>query len=131
MRGPLAMSGSVLIFAEFVICYAWVWPIRRRGGYDIPLDGPAKTARWVVFWFALALSVRFDGQGGQSFNGYLGLYLKIQEYPLAVLFRVIALASFVWPNTGFRVVQLLRWVRLIPPPDPTYWQLVKDAQGWS
>lgn len=99
---------------DLLVLYAWVWPIRRRGEFDIPLDSIAREIRLFIVLLGLAASP---------------ITQPFHSHPLALSERLIAGAFFVWPNCAYYLTRWLRWLHLLPKPSPEYVRQIRQRMG--
>lgn len=125
------MYWEVEVAIGYLTTYAWVWPIRRRGDFDLPMDSTARHVRWLTVLVLLGLSERLvrPFPGSDHLAGYSGALQAFQHNPGGMLLAYASLAFFVWPNLGLHLTRLLRWMRVLPPGSPEYIRQLSEARG--
>jgi hypothetical protein len=99
----MTTSGAPLWVAIANIWFV-AWAVRRKGELDYELDDVAKTIRWVVVLFCLGVSI-FRPQ-------------VLGSPALRISVGFTGIAFLVWPNLAYYCTNLLRFLRLLPKPNP-------------
>jgi|SRR6185437_8577509 len=115
------MQNLPLAVFDCAVLWLWVWPLRKRGEFDIPLDGLGRDVRWIsVFLFAV-LAGKLPGPRDPAGTPDLIAAVDLIRYaPASAICAFAFIAFMVWPNCGYRLTTALRWARILPPASPEY-----------
>jgi hypothetical protein len=96
--------GPTSIWAAIANIWFVVWAIRRQGELDYELDETMKLIRWVVASLCLGFTI-FRPE-------------VLRSPRLRISVGLIGLAFLVWPNLACHLTNLLRFLKLLPRPNP-------------
>ena len=106
---------------EGAALWLWVWPFRRRGSFDIPLDHLARDVRWISVFVFAGLLARLPGPRDPAGTpDLIAVADMFRNAPAAAVCGVLCEAFLVWPNCGYRLTAALRWAHILPPASPEY-----------
>lgn len=92
------------VLIGYLVLWAWMASIRRRGELDIPLDPFAAWVRWVTFGALFGVTWAFVGR----------------NTVIAVSAYLMSLAILSWPNLAYWLTRGLRLGRLAPVASAEY-----------
>src|SRR6185312_10049062 len=113
------------------IIYAWVWPIRSRGDFDLPRDKVCRDV-WLLGTLALLGAGAHIGRPippGTPSDTWSLLTAAYTASPVGATLILASQAFFVWPNFAVHTTRFLRWLHILPPAHPEYQRALSEQLG--
>jgi len=115
----------------YAVPYAWIWPIRRRGDFDLPRDDISNRVRILRTLLLLGLAERAIRPLPPTTpsDNYSVFMAALTAAPLTVILYFASIALFVWPNFAVHSTRFPRWLHVLPPARPEYQRSLSERLG--